>query len=275
MTASTSVRFEWPYEGSEVEVTGSFVSWNQRIPLKRENGIWAVTIELSPGSYDYKFVIDRTHWYFDMAKEHKEDAHGNINNVVVVSESCCASLGLSESVKMSRIKSEEKLMSLSMDDAGCEDRLTLSAPVSLDTPGYEVPIDLSKTEPITIVVSEHTITNMINQTPIRTSQKLELARHHSTSEGNLYKVKPSLLNSSGFEPQVTQNVNSPKWRTPRTKFNSTASLLIDSRSIILDPDLLQTLRCKSITLHWMMKDHESRDPILYDVFSEEYYRKKK
>jgi hypothetical protein len=241
-------------------VTGSFVSWNRRIPLQRENGIWAVTLDLSPGNYVYKFVIDGVHWYYDMSKDHKEDSHGNINNFIVVESP-------PESVKMNRMKSEEKL--LSMDDSGIaqEDRLTLSAPVTLESPGFEVPFDLSKTEPAPIV-NDH------NQFPIRTSQKIEHARHHSSSVSNMYKIKPVLLNECKFEPQITQNVNSPKLKLLRTKFNSTASLFVDSQSIILDPDLMKTLRCKSIVLHWMMKDHEKRPPVLYDVFSEDYYRKK-
>jgi hypothetical protein len=67
-------------------------------------------------------------------------------------------------------------------------------------------------------------------------------------------------------------VNTPKLKLLRTKYNSTASLFVDS--IIIDPDLEKTLRCKSIALHWMMKDYATREQKFNDVISEEYYRKK-
>jgi hypothetical protein len=86
---------------------------------------------------------------------------------------------------------------------------------------------------------------------------------------------PNLLNESHFEPKVTSNVSTPKkLKLQRTKFNSTASLYIDAMSIIIDPDLEKTLRCKSIALHWMMKDHATKPQKLRDIYSEDYYRKK-
>jgi len=83
-----------------------------------------------------------------------------------------------------------------------------------------------------------------------------------------------LLNESEFEPRITQNVFTPRFKLPRTKFNSTASLYIDTANIIIDPDLEKTLRCKSIALHWMMKDHATKKPVLSDLYSEDYYKKK-
>lgn len=137
----------------------------------------------------------------------------------------------------------------------------------MDSPRFDVPLDLSKTEPTVLNESQ-------KQIPKRPSYKIDRARHHSSSMSNQYKTKPSLLNESQFEPQIVNSVNTPKNRQLRKKFNSTASLYLDSTSIILDPDLIKTLRCKSVALHWMLKDNENRTPVLYDMFSEDYYRKK-
>jgi len=49
---------------------------------------------------------------------------------------------------------------------------------------------------------------------------------------------------------------------------------LDTTNIIIDPDLEKTLSCKSIALHWMMRDQATKTPLLPDLYSEEYYWKK-
>ena len=55
------VRFECKSEpASAVFLAGSFNEWNQSAtPMEpHKNGIWLTTLDLPPGRYEYKFVID-------------------------------------------------------------------------------------------------------------------------------------------------------------------------------------------------------------------------
>lgn len=47
-------------KATDVCVAGTFNDWNPTMtPLTRQaNGTWAVTLDLPPGRYEYKFVVD-------------------------------------------------------------------------------------------------------------------------------------------------------------------------------------------------------------------------
>jgi len=77
------VTFKWPYEGSSVEICGSFSNWQERWRLHKEDGVWTTRLRLSPAIYHYKFIIDGHNWYYDIMKQHIND-NGNVNNVIKV-----------------------------------------------------------------------------------------------------------------------------------------------------------------------------------------------
>lgn len=68
-----------------VALAGSFNNWNQSKNIcVRESDGWICRIDLEPGTYFYKFVIDGV-WLVDPNnKEVEEDVHGNRNSVIVV-----------------------------------------------------------------------------------------------------------------------------------------------------------------------------------------------
>ena len=42
-----------------VSLVGDFNSWNpDSQPLKNSNGLWKTTVSLSPGRYEYRFLVD-------------------------------------------------------------------------------------------------------------------------------------------------------------------------------------------------------------------------
>jgi 1,4-alpha-glucan branching enzyme len=76
------------FEAKEVALAGDFNNWDLKThPMKNDgNGIWNKTLMLSPGTYEYKFLIDGN-W--------KEDPHnyqtcpngfGTHNSVLKVTE---------------------------------------------------------------------------------------------------------------------------------------------------------------------------------------------
>ncbi|MCD6131472.1 MAG: glycogen-binding domain-containing protein, partial [Candidatus Hydrothermae bacterium] len=48
-------------EANKVVVTGTFLNWNpQGIEMEKRDGSWFARIELKPGEYEYKFIVDGT-----------------------------------------------------------------------------------------------------------------------------------------------------------------------------------------------------------------------
>jgi 1,4-alpha-glucan branching enzyme len=70
----------------QVALSGDFNGWSpDETPMKRhEHGHWETTVELAPGRYQYKFVVDGR-WEVDpAAHNHVPNEHGSLNSVVEV-----------------------------------------------------------------------------------------------------------------------------------------------------------------------------------------------
>lgn len=71
---------------SAVYLAGSFNAWNPSLDLMKKgaDGVWTFTLELDPGTYQYKFVADGV-WTTDMdAAAFTDDGFGGQNSVLVV-----------------------------------------------------------------------------------------------------------------------------------------------------------------------------------------------
>ena len=69
-----------------VTLSGDFNGWSpDAIPMKRhDDGHWETAVELAPGRYHYKFVVDGR-WKSDpAAQNHVPNEHGSLNSVVEV-----------------------------------------------------------------------------------------------------------------------------------------------------------------------------------------------
>lgn len=76
-----------PY-ANEVFLIGDFNSWNAGgIPLKKnKNGLWQLELELNPGKYEYKFIVDGK-WQNDPANNNTViNSFGTTNSVKEVSK---------------------------------------------------------------------------------------------------------------------------------------------------------------------------------------------
>ena len=67
-----------------VALAGSFNNWNQSKNLcVQETEFWTCRVDLNPGRYTYKFVVDGA-WMVDpQNKQIEEDEFGNRNSVIV------------------------------------------------------------------------------------------------------------------------------------------------------------------------------------------------
>ena len=49
------------------------------------DGIWSIIKPLTPGRYEYKFVVDRNTWIEDPnALDRVDDGYGGVNSVLIV-----------------------------------------------------------------------------------------------------------------------------------------------------------------------------------------------
>jgi 1,4-alpha-glucan branching enzyme len=70
----------------EVLVTGDFTSWSSTgITMKKgANGQWKTSINLKPGKYEYKFIVDGQWWNDPNNKATVGNSFGSLNSVKVV-----------------------------------------------------------------------------------------------------------------------------------------------------------------------------------------------
>jgi hypothetical protein len=85
LTPKVTFRFLGP-DARHVSLSGTFNSWaTDGVPLGRQtDGLWATSLDLAPGRYEYKFVVDGQ-WLPDpSAQESVHNTHGTLNSVIEV-----------------------------------------------------------------------------------------------------------------------------------------------------------------------------------------------
>ncbi len=74
-------------QAQSVSVAGDFNGWTpEKTPLRQtRDGVWAVTLKVLPGRYQYMYVIDGNKWVTDpLAVEYAQDGFGSNNAVLDV-----------------------------------------------------------------------------------------------------------------------------------------------------------------------------------------------
>ena len=78
-----------PASASTVHLAGEFNGWDSAAATMADedgDGVWTVTLEVAPGRYEYKFVVDGgASWESDAGNpERVGDNHGGENSVLIV-----------------------------------------------------------------------------------------------------------------------------------------------------------------------------------------------
>jgi len=89
-TSESVTRFVFVAPGaSSVRMTGDFVGWDPEgigLQDQRGTGVWTVDVPLTPGVYQYTFIVDGSEWRPDPhAVSQVDDGFGQQNSVVIVS----------------------------------------------------------------------------------------------------------------------------------------------------------------------------------------------
>ncbi len=83
------VRFSlYSTEAGKVAIAGSFNNWSKnsdQLSYNEQKGLWEITIPLSPGRYEYRFVIDGEDFIPDPGNpDTVDDGFGGLNSVATV-----------------------------------------------------------------------------------------------------------------------------------------------------------------------------------------------
>ena len=77
----------WPHGGKTAYICGSFTHW-QKVPMHWQQvgaaGEWVKMLDLTPGTHQYKFIIDGQ-WRHDHTASTVLDNLGNVNNCIQIS----------------------------------------------------------------------------------------------------------------------------------------------------------------------------------------------
>lgn len=74
-----------PY-GWDVALAGNFNNWEPRAMIKDTDGKWRLTVNLMPGTYQYRFLVD-TEWREDPANPNKTiNEYGSFNSIIEVTK---------------------------------------------------------------------------------------------------------------------------------------------------------------------------------------------
>ena len=86
LKGNTTFRLKGFANANFVILSGTFNNWNQsQLVFGREGDEWICRIDLGPGKYAYKYIVDGN-WMLDPANPvSEEDEAGNVNSVLVVS----------------------------------------------------------------------------------------------------------------------------------------------------------------------------------------------
>jgi CubicO group peptidase (beta-lactamase class C family) len=83
LQGNTTFRLSGHADAKIVNLAGSFNDWKpSTIMCGKDGADWVCRIDLQPGKYFYKFIVDGN-WIIDPANPNKEnDGHGNVNSVI-------------------------------------------------------------------------------------------------------------------------------------------------------------------------------------------------
>lgn len=88
VAAPITFRYKPDVAARSVSLAGQFNQWDMgATPMEDHDGIWTVTIDLAPGTYQYKFVVNASDWMTDeWATDFADDGFGGQNSVVTIGD---------------------------------------------------------------------------------------------------------------------------------------------------------------------------------------------
>ena len=80
---SSMTEFTWTGNATSVQVSGEWDDWEQISDLTESEGLWSISLNLEPGMYCYKLIVDSV-WVFDPAEAYRGYCDDFENSIVRV-----------------------------------------------------------------------------------------------------------------------------------------------------------------------------------------------
>ena len=80
---SSMTEFTWTGNATSVQVSGEWDDWEQISDLTEFEGVWSISLDLEPGMYCYKLIVDST-WIFDPTEPYRGYCDDFENSIVRV-----------------------------------------------------------------------------------------------------------------------------------------------------------------------------------------------
>jgi 1,4-alpha-glucan branching enzyme len=86
---SNGIRFSFfAPSAKSVAIAGSFNRWNpenDKLTGPDKKGVWRITLPLSEGRYEYRFIINDSEWVLDPSIPSVDDGLGGENSILIIS----------------------------------------------------------------------------------------------------------------------------------------------------------------------------------------------
>lgn len=81
-------------DAQSVGLAGEFNNWHAAPMTKGGDGVWSITLSLSPGVYGYKFLVNGSEWTFDPQNPQRKQVNGIDNSAIAITgEASSGALG--------------------------------------------------------------------------------------------------------------------------------------------------------------------------------------
>ena len=82
-------------EAQTVGLAAEFNGWKSQAMSKGQDGIWTISVPLSPGTYGYKFLVNGSEWLFDPPNTERKRVDNIENSAITVTDESALGSGIS------------------------------------------------------------------------------------------------------------------------------------------------------------------------------------
>lgn len=81
-------------DAQSVGLAAEFNGWKSQAMSKGSDGVWTISVPLSPGTYGYKFLVNGSEWLFDPQNTERKQVDNIENSAITVTEESALGSGI-------------------------------------------------------------------------------------------------------------------------------------------------------------------------------------
>ena len=170
-----------------VSLAGDFNNWNMNAEplIQDEDGVWRVVVELGPGEYEYKFVVNGTEWIADPDNPRVVGDYGN-SGLTVGDDGELVSAGAADAISNTPANSRVKLNGWYRATYDTQSKVQSDPRWRLNRPAHEFYIGVNPT--VTSVASGSAVIRLSTGFGDYREMSADIYSGHATLEGGPFTV---------------------------------------------------------------------------------------